>query len=63
MEKSPYLTQHEELVHRCNVLYPYGLKWLDSKSNHVLLALLKKKKEGNKNDIKICRISTKKKSI
>jgi len=52
MEKSPYLTQHEELVQRCNVLYPYGLKWLDSKSNHVLIALLNKKKEEKKSEKK-----------
>lgn len=47
---SPYLIEHQDLVQKCNALYPYGLKWLQSKPNHVLLALLKKKKEENKNE-------------
>ena len=50
MEKSPYLLEHEDLVKRCNLILPYGIKWLDSKPNHVLLALLKKKKEVSRDE-------------
>ena len=45
MMNSPYQIERNELIKRCNLLYPYGIKWFQEKPNHVLIALIKKKRE------------------
>lgn len=41
---SPYLTEKKMLVDRLVKLYPYPKKWFESKSNHILISLLNKKR-------------------
>lgn len=42
---SPYLSEKKILVDRLVKLYPYPRTWFESRSNHVLLALLNKKRK------------------
>jgi hypothetical protein len=39
---NPYQVERKELIDRLISQYPYGRKWFETKSNHVLIALLKK---------------------
>ena len=39
---SPYLYEKRVLVDRLVKLYPYPRSWFESKSNHVLIALINK---------------------
>lgn len=41
---SPYLSEKKVLVDRLVKLYPYPRRWFESRSNHILIALLNKKK-------------------
>lgn len=40
---NPYQAEKQDLIKRLNLLYPYGLRWFESKSLHVLKALYNKK--------------------
>jgi hypothetical protein len=39
---NPYQIERQQLIDRLISQYPYGRKWFETKSNHVLIALLKK---------------------